>query len=88
MQRDVLEKDIIGFERQKMPGFLIIWYFDKRVELETKYSKYITTKGICQVAFTLICTEIISVFRLVNILHEAKSNHEEIWKIAKDLRKK
>ena len=84
MQRDVLEKDIIGFERQKMPGFLIIWYFDKRVELETKYSKYITTKGICQVALTLICTEIISVF----ILHEAKSNHEEIWKIAKNLRKK
>ena len=27
-------------------------------------------------------------FRLVNILHEAKLNHEEIWKISKNERKK
>ena len=59
MQRDVLEKDIIGFERQKMPGFLIIWYFDKRVELETKYSKYITTKAFVRLfLFFLLLNEL------------------------------
>ena len=59
MQRDVIEKDVIGFEREKMPGFLFTWHFDKRVEPEAKYSKYITTKAFVRLfLFFLLLNEL------------------------------